>query len=187
MACLIFVSHPAVVIDPHCPVPDWRLSDAGRTVAATLAGRDIVQRATHIWSSAERKAQDTAAILAGTLGLPVSTRADLGENDRSATGFLPPTEFEAAADAFFAAPDQSFDGWETARDAQTRIVAATRAIVAQHGAGELIIVSHGGVGTVLWCHLAGVPIDRRHDQPGQGCYWIADLPALGLRGPWQPI
>ena len=187
MACLIFVSHPAVVIDPHRPVPDWGLSAAGRAVAATLAGRDIVQRATHIWSSAERKAQDTAAILADRLGLPVSTRVDLGENDRSATGFLPPADFEAAADAFFAAPDQSYRGWETARAAQARIVEATRTIVAQHGAGDVIIVSHGGVGTLLWCHLAGVPIDRRHDQPGQGCYWIADLPALAVRGPWQQI
>ena len=100
---------------------------------------------------------------------------------------LPPADFVAAADAFFAAPDQSYRGWETARAAQARIVEATRTIVAQQGAGDVIIVSHGGVGTLLWGHLAEVPIDRRHDQPGQGCYWIADLPALAVRGPWQQI
>jgi len=48
----------------------------------------------------------------------------LGENDRSATGYLEPQEFETTANAFFAYPERSIRGWETAQAAQTRIVEA---------------------------------------------------------------
>ncbi len=34
--------------------------------------------------------------------------------------------------------------------------------------GDIAIVSHGGVGTLLLCHLASWAIDRAHDQPGAG-------------------
>ena len=42
----------------------------------------------------------------------------LHENDRSATGYLPPNQFEAMADRFFAEPQASVLGWERAVDAQ---------------------------------------------------------------------
>jgi len=48
----------------------------------------------------------------------------LGENDRSATGFLARDEFEATVNAFFAYPQDSIRGWEPAVDAQARIVRA---------------------------------------------------------------
>ncbi|MFC0389117.1 histidine phosphatase family protein [Muricoccus vinaceus] len=34
--------------------------------------------------------------------------------------------------------------------------------------GDIAIVSHGGVGALLLCHLKGVPISRAEDQPGAG-------------------
>jgi broad specificity phosphatase PhoE len=43
----------------------------------------------HIVSSDERKAVDTAELLVGHLGLSFTTRADLEENDRSATSYPP--------------------------------------------------------------------------------------------------
>lgn len=33
---------------------------------------------------------------------------------------------------------------------------------------------HGGVGTLLYCQLAHLDIDRRYDQPDQGNYWSYD-------------
>ena len=100
-----------------------------------------------------------------------------------------PTEdgFRGAADAFFAAPDVSFRGWERAIDAQDRITAALHQILPDHGTGDLAIVTHGAVGTLLWCRLMNCPIDRKHDQPGQGHFWIADLRSLEPTGGWQPI
>lgn len=187
MARLIFVTHPEVRVDPSIPVPDWPLNETGHRRAQGFAQSGILRGVTHLWSSIETKARETAAILAEHAAIPVSFAPDLGENDRSATGFLPPAKFEHAADRFFAAPDQSFKGWEPAIDAQARIVTAVHRIVAQHAGGDLAIVSHGAVGTLLYCHLSGRPIDRAEDQPSQGHYWTAELPALIPEHGWRSI
>jgi broad specificity phosphatase PhoE len=142
---------------------------------------------THIWSSTETKARETADLLAGPRDLPIAVDARLGENDRSATGFLPPPRFEAAANTFFADPKTSFKGWETASDAQAQIVRAVQEITTRHNGGDLAIVTHGAVGTLLYCHLCGLPIDRVHDQPGQGHYWTADLTSLRPDHGWKAM
>ena len=180
------ISHPEVAVAPEVPVPQWGLSAAGRARLAHLLAQPWVPGLTRVVSSAERKAVETAEALAGRLRLPVTVDAQLGENDRSATGYLPPTEFEALADAFFAQPQVSVRGWERAADAQERIVAAVQRAAA--GAdGDVAVVSHGGVGTLLLCRLLGVPIDRRHDQPGQGS-WFAFDPATGrVAHPWRRL
>lgn len=187
MASLILVTHPEVTVDPAVPVPDWGLSDVGRARMVDFAAGPVAQGARAIWASPEAKAAQAAAILAQARNLPVQTDPDLVENDRSATGFLPPPDFERAADAFFARPADSYRGWETARDAQARILRATRRIVARQGPSDLVIVAHGAVGTLLYCALAGLPIDRRHDQPFQGHYWTAPLPGLEPAHGWRPI
>jgi hypothetical protein len=67
------------------------------------------------------------------------------------------------------------EGWEPAADAQARIVCAVERIVSQSfGNGDIAIVGHGGTGTLLFCRLAGRPIDRRYDQPAtNGGNWFA--------------
>src|SRR5450755_2875698 len=40
---------------------------------------------------------------------------------------------------------------------------------------DILIVGHGGVGTLWHCHLNALAIERRHDQPGQGHYFSVDL------------
>ena len=187
MPSLFFITHPEVIVDPECRIEDWGLSDAGRRRASHFVQSGFLSDVTAIWSSTELKAMETAGIFADHLELPVVTDPLLGENDRSATGFLPPTEFEAAADAFFAAPETSFRGWERALDAQNRIETATRRIVAQHHRGDLAIVSHGAVGTLLYCTLKNLPISRAHDQPSQGHYWVASFPKLVPIHCWKSL
>lgn len=54
-------------------------------------------------------------------------------------------------------------------DVQTRVVQAVQAIAqSDQSHGLIAIVSHGAVGTLLYCHLAAEPIDRRRDQPANG-------------------
>jgi broad specificity phosphatase PhoE len=49
---------------------------------------------------------------------------------------------------------------------QARIVRAVEQIMSQAlGNADIAIVGHGGTGTLLYCHFAGVPICRRFDQP----------------------
>jgi broad specificity phosphatase PhoE len=107
-----------------------------------------------VFCSAERKALDAADILASRLRLSRIVVASLGENDRSATGYLPKDEFEATANEFFAHPTDSIGGWERAIDAQRRIISAVERVIGlADPSGDVAIVSHGGVGALLLCHL----------------------------------
>ena len=180
------VSHPEVAVDPAVPVPSWGLSAAGRARLVHLLAQPWAATLSRVVSSTETKAVQTAEALAAPLGLPVVLDERLGENDRSSTGFLPPARFEALADEFFARPDSSVSGWETARDAQRRISAAVARAVAG-AVGDLAVVSHGGVGTLLLCDLLGVPIDRRHDQPGQGSWYVFDPVTRRVPHGWRRL
>lgn len=175
----LYITHPQVKIDPNVPVPEWGLSDLGAERAIKASRLAWARQLRRIVSSEEKKAIETARILADACGASVETVAGMHENDRSATGFLPPPKFENAVDWFFTHPTESFHGWERAMDAQNRIVSAVEAILEDHALDQSIaFVGHGGVGTLLKCHLARQPISRRQDQPGGGgnlfCFSLAD-------------
>jgi broad specificity phosphatase PhoE len=182
-----FISHPEVVIDPQVPVPEWGLSARGRERLATMLDEPWVSGLVAVWSSLERKAIETAEPIAARCGLTVHRLHDLHENDRSATGFLPPDEFERVADEFFAEPTRSVRGWETAQAAQRRIVGAVRTVDAGSPPGPIAIAAHGGVGTLLFCHLAALPISRAHDQRGAGNIIAFERGIWRLVHGWRPI
>lgn len=175
----VYITHPQVEIDPAVPVPDWGLSAVGRARAEACAKRPWVGQLSRIISSGERKAIETAELLAAAAGIPIEIEPSMHENDRSATGFLEPPDFERAADWFFAHPEESYRGWERAVDAQARIVRAVAGVLASHDTQRPIaFFGHGGVGTLLKCHLSDAPIRRQQDQPGGGgnlfCFSLAD-------------
>lgn len=190
MSRLRYVTHPEVVVDPTTPIERWTLSAVGERRARAMLDQPWIDDVRRIVSSDETKAIRTAEILAAHLGTRVEhgveVRAGLGENDRSSTGFLPPTEFEAMADRFFAHPEDSAEGWERAVDAQARIVRALEPVLADATDVDTVVVGHGGVGTLWWCALTGEPIARRFDQPGQGHYFTVDADGSVLHG-WRPI
>ncbi|HRK23673.1 MAG TPA: histidine phosphatase family protein [Beijerinckiaceae bacterium] len=185
----LYLTHPQVTIDPAVPVPLWGLSAVGRARMERLAGEGWIRRFGRIVSADETKALEAAAILAAALGCQVEQRGGLHENDRSATGFLPPPEFEATADRFFADPDRSIRGWERAVDAQQRIVTGVRAIIGEHPDLPTIFVGHGGVGTLLRCALRGIAISRKEDQGpgGGGCHFAFALEPVSVFYPWRPL
>jgi broad specificity phosphatase PhoE len=188
MSSIIFITHPEVVIDPAVPVPEWPLSEKGRVRMTAFAADPVLGQVRAIYASTERKAMDGAAILGERLGLPFETDERLGENDRSSTGFIAPPEFWEVVDAFFARPDESVRGWETASDAQRRIVAAVRRIATECPvAGDIAIVAHGGVGTLLLAHLTRAADARPLAQPngGGGCYFVIDRELFKAQGGWR--
>jgi broad specificity phosphatase PhoE len=185
-----YLTHPQVLVDPAIPVPLWRLSETGRARVAALARRPgALAGTTRVVCSDETKALETARPLAAALGAALEVRPRMHENDRSATGFLPSEEFERVADRFFAHPVESVRGWETAAAAQARIVGEVEACLAAQGAGDLLLVGHGGVGTLLFCALAGVAIDRSYDQGagGGGCWFAFDIEERRPGTGWQPM
>jgi broad specificity phosphatase PhoE len=185
----VYVTHPQIVIDPSIPVPKWHLSELGRARAELAAASGWVSALKRIVSSDETKAIETAEILGRAAGVKPEIAEGMGENDRSATGFLIPEEFEKAANWFFAHPHESFHGWERAVDAQSRIVGAVEKILADHDPTlPIAFVGHGGVGTLLKCHLAGLPIARDHDQPaGGGNLYAFRLADRALLTGWVPM
>jgi broad specificity phosphatase PhoE len=184
-----YLTHPQVEIDPAVPVPSWGLSAVWQARVRALVEAGWLAGTTMVVSSGERKAIETASPIAVALGLDVEIREAMHENDRSATGFLPPAEFEATADAFFAQPLVSIRGWERAIDAQARIVREAETVVAREAAGDVLFVGHGAAGTLLFCHVAGLEISRAHDQTGGGggndfTFTRADRRILH---PWRPM
>ncbi|HWG85794.1 MAG TPA: histidine phosphatase family protein [Deinococcales bacterium] len=164
-AAVHFITHPDVVIDPAVPVPRWRLSPRGLDRMRAAARLPWMREARSLYCSREQKALDGAAVLAAALGLEPVSLEGLGENDRSASGFLEREEFERVADEFFARPSESVRGWERAVDAQARVAAAVEEVLAGAPPGNVLIVSHGAVGALLLCRLGGRPISRADDQP----------------------
>ncbi|MEO7241819.1 MAG: histidine phosphatase family protein [Variovorax sp.] len=186
-----FVTHPDVVIDAEVPVTQWPLSPIGHARMRAGLAQPWVGKLSAIFSSTEQKAIDTAEHLTRHRSLPLATIEELGEIDRSATGYLPAREFESVADRFFAEPHASVRGWERAVDAQARIVTAVFDTVQAHGPfdGPVAIVSHGAVGALLYCHLTGQSIDRRFDQPrnGGGNYFCFPFAPADAHSAWHPI
>ena len=183
-----YLSHPQVVIRPTQPVPEWSLSPDGLKRVAALASSNALRGTQTVVTSTEVKAQETAQPLATALDCTLVTWPDMHENDRSATGYLPAAEFEAVADQFFAHPTQSIRGWETAQAAQERIVSAVNACLRAYPEGDLLFVGHGGVGTLLYCHLAGRAVTRAFDQrAGGGCLLTFSDPMNGDVTHWMPL
>jgi broad specificity phosphatase PhoE len=190
MSSLIFMTHPEVRIDPDQPVPEWPLNAIGRGRMEHFAGLLTDRNVSAVYASAERKAMDGAAIVAERLGLPFRTEESLGENDRSSTGYIAPPEFWEVVRAFFGRPHESIRGWERAIDAQTRIVTTVSRIArADETSGDIVIVSHGGVGCLLTAHLQKVEIgqESRPSHPGGGCFIVIDRESFTLQQDWRAI
>ncbi len=189
----LYVTHPQVNMDANVPVPLWGLSPLGRERARAFAARGVVPADAMIFSSRETKAMELAEILAAPLGALVLSDHLMGENDRSATGFLPPALFEHTADRFFAEPETSIDGWERAIDAQRRIVDTVATALASVPPGiPAVFCGHGAVGTLLKCHVGRRPIARSEDQrgladPGGGNCYSFDLGAMQLGCEWTAM
>ncbi|MBM6580954.1 histidine phosphatase family protein [Microvirga sp. BT689] len=190
MASLVFLTHPEVVIDPDQPVPEWPLNATGRSrmerFAGLLAHRDV----SAVYASTERKARDGAAIMAERLQLSYATDEALSENDRSSTGYIAPPEFWEVVREFFGRPHESIRGWERAVDAQARIVKAVSRIAREdETSGDIVIVSHGGVGCLLTAHLQRVAIgqESRPRHPGGGCFIVIDRASFTLTQDWRTI
>jgi len=182
-----YISHPEVEINPDIPVSSWGLNHAGKTRVSKLVDAGWLKGVSNVVSSAEIKAIETANPIARALGIQIDIRPAMHENDRSSTGYLPAEEFEMVANKFFAKPNDSIHGWEKAVDAQKRIVSQTEEVLKNTRSGNLLIVGHGAVGTLLFCHYSNVPISRNHDQTGGGNYFTFRAKNRQILHAWRPI
>jgi broad specificity phosphatase PhoE len=187
-----YITHPQVNIDPSIDVPQWGLSNIGEERVNALVQKlklnQLGDQNFIIVSSDENKAIETARPLSDYFDCKLIIDPGMGENDRSATGFLDPDTFEDVANQFFKNPDTSIEGWERARDAQNRIVERFHSHLTQTPDKTMIFVGHGAVGTLLYCHLKREDIDRKFDQiGGGGNFFKIDTRAQNALSHWQPL
>ena len=190
MSIIYFLAHPEVLIDPQVPVPQWPLSDIGRARMTGVCERATwLSEVTRLVSSAETKALDGAKIIQSRYALPLHADSQFNELDRSATGYLSKAEHGIVSKAAFANPQISVRGWEKTADAQRRIVAAVTSLAQAYPADTILVSSHGGVGTLLLCHLLGDTISATHamKNPGGGCYFSFDSQTQTPKSHWLDI
>ena len=156
---------------------------AGRVMGSTdlplaAQGRDHVQRLAELlqprlltsgagtWCVASPllRARQTAEVVAGCLGLPVSTDADLREIDFGAWEGLTSAEVEErfpGAQARLASPqdDAGFPGGESLCEFDRRVGRALDRILG-HPAQTALVFAHGGVIRSLACALLGLGQER---------------------------
>jgi broad specificity phosphatase PhoE len=151
-AALILVRHARPRIDADIPPSRWELCPDGRIAAAALASRLAPFAPACVVSSTERKAEETARILAEDLKLPLEFDAGLGEHKRPSVSFGTEEEFQARIAEIFAHPQTPSPGGESAEEACERLAAA----LARHKARPLIAVTHGTVLSLYVARLLGL-------------------------------
>lgn len=157
MPFLYLIRHPLTQPDPALPASQWRLSAAGQAQVRALVAAPLWAGVAAIYTSAEHKAAAVGEAVHRAHGIPWTAVAALGEAQREA--WLDPPAFEAAQRAFFARPQVApAPGWEPARAAQGRFIAALERILAGHLPGEaLAVVAHASVLALAVAHLRGEP------------------------------
>lgn len=151
MRKLILIKHAAPQVVPTEPPEKWHLSDRGRGSCALLAEKLAAHHPQIILSSLEAKAIETAQLVAAHLKVPVHTRPNLHEHDRSNVPHMRSGEFISMIELLFRKPDERVLGKETATQALERFSVAVDKIIAEESAETLAIVSHG---TVIALYLA---------------------------------
>lgn len=131
----------AYVDDTFSDEGGWLTGD-GRRQAADLAEALAGRRVAHVWSSDSARAVQTAEIVAGRLGLTVTTRKTLREiNVGKLRGepFSVPRICEVTDHWYAGELDAAFPGGESGKDVVSRY-ATTLAEVADAHRGETVLV-----------------------------------------------
>ena len=169
MKTIYFITHPEVVKDLSKPIYQWELSEEGKERLKKLSQEDFWNRVQHIFSSKEIKSIQTAEILSVATKIPTDVFPNLHENYRTEE-LLDEKEYKTVFRQFFRYPKDSIRGWESASDAQKRIIGAISAIDEIYPDLETIaIIGHGVTGTLLLCNMLDHPIDLSIGQERVGC------------------
>lgn len=158
MGLLYLIRHPHTQIDLSVPAHDWGLSDQGRQQVGDLLEAPFWPHIHTIYPSRELKAITAAKEAALRYEIPIIPRSALGEVDRSAYVAPDQDAYRANVANFFAQPDQSAQGWETAAAAGQRFQQEMAQILSWHEADQHVaIIAHGLILTVVTAALLNQP------------------------------
>jgi broad specificity phosphatase PhoE len=149
MRKLSLIKHASPQVQPDLPPERWPLSEEGRAKCALLTKRVAEFAPAAVVASEELKAAETGRIVAGLLGVPFDSAADLHEHDRSNVPQLRSAEFISMMELMFRRPNELVLGEETAVAALSRFQSALDEVLLEHPEGNLAVVSHGTVIALL--------------------------------------
>ena len=156
MTALVLIRHSTPVADPRVSATAWGLGLDGERAARELSDQLAAFRPAAIHTSPERKARETAAIIATRLGTSILQDEAFEEHRRSNIAFLPQPEFEDGICRMLRSPSELVFGEESAdavfvrfRDALDR---ARRALANS----DLIVVSHGTAISIYIGRVVGI-------------------------------
>lgn len=152
---LLLVRHAEPHIVPERPAGTWHLNNAGRAGARGLVPCLAPERPDIVVTSREPKAQETGAIIADALGLPLREHDGLGEQGGDTVPWIESAEdFRAAVRAHFDEPSGVVLGAESADDAAARFARAVADLPPDVRCP--ILVSHGRIMVSYLASVLGV-------------------------------
>lgn len=151
---LLLVRHSSPCISDGMGYRDWPLSDEGRRLAFRAAEYVAGFKPRLICSSDERKASDTAKIIARHCGMDVEVEPDLREHDRTGVPWRDAATRRQELQAFFANPNDVVFGRESGSQALRRLTAAIDCVTTRMS-GPWVLVTHGTVMALYLAKLTG--------------------------------
>lgn len=180
MRKLILIKHSHSQMTPGLPPEEWELSEQGRARCASLATRLSTQLPELIFSSEERKAAQTAELLADALHRPWQTSPGLHEHDRGNVPVMATKEFISAMAQVFRRPRERILGRESADQALTRFEQSLSRLLDQHADQDLAVVTHGTVIALYAAEYADVDPFLNWRQMGLPSFMVFERPGMTL-------
>jgi len=149
---------------------DRPLNANGLAQADALGRHFRPERVAAIYSSDLWRARQTAAPLAGVLGLSVRHEPALRERNFGRCEGMTIGEIEQAfaaeAEAFASGdPDHVPLGGESRRQHQDRVLACVETLAQRHPGQTIVVVTHGGVLDVVYRRVRHLPLTAMRDYP----------------------
>ncbi|MFN8643392.1 MAG: histidine phosphatase family protein [Candidatus Binatia bacterium] len=182
MTTLVLLRHGVTDWNEQGRLLGWAeipLNERGRAQAAAAAAALRELPVAAIVASPQRRAQETATIVAAALGLAVETEADLAEVWVGHWQGQTAAQLAEHADVwrYFADPLHRCDAIEPTEEVAARVVAAGERLRARFGDRHVCLVSHGDPIRLLLAHCLGLPLAgfrRLHVDPGSISIATAD-------------
>lgn len=180
MRQLILIRHSESQPLPGLPPAQWGLSPAGRRRCQSLASRLAPYEPTVILSSSERKAVETAQLVASLLKIPYDVVEGLGEHDRSGEPYHDRETFLQLVKTLLTQPEQEVFGQETGAEARARFEQAVRQIVETRQIGNVAAVTHGTVLSLFMAAHGEEDAYRFWQRLAQPAFVVFSLPDMRL-------
>ena len=161
------------------------LTERGHAQAATVARSLVPYAPVALYASPATRAQQTARVIAGALGLDVVADERLHELDHGLLDGLTSEELRRDHASFLERwrtadlETLQMPGGETMGEARARMLAALDEYAQRHGDADVVVVSHNLALKSLLAHAIGVPMNAtRHFQVD-----LASLTVVERRAP----